>query len=416
MCMLAISNATPITDTLVDGIRSAIGNAFATAEAIAILVLAGVLSIPIKALGEAAGLATGTIIGVLPTLSILVRLLAFGAVWAVMIAALYSYYGIIVIWAGWFFCVTLLQFAFSRRRRYSTIQAKFLISPLRIAIVVTILGALRPVFSSSFHWLVAYSLAHAFFAYFLNSWERSLIAGNSEKRQTARDTIAKSVIELTLSGQNPPAFALYLRPFGVTNRLGPAAGFPIRDLPFAQSRFMSGRNPFGTDISFSLAMDDAFSDEVESIIANASEASLPLVALGRPGEALGAGRFDASEDAGNDVAWKDIVEKMILDADVIFAIPSARPGTLWEIRHIVSRGHLSKTILLMPFTMRRVRLNLGILRFADNYRREWDAAKEALKDELLLPDYMCKSTLFFYNFGDRVTGIDVDWRKRDAAT
>lgn len=61
-------------------------------------------------------------------------------------------------------------------------------------------------------------------------------------------------------------------------------------------------------------------------------------------------------------------------------------------------------------------MNLGILRFADNYRREWDAAKEALKDELLLPDYMCKSTLFFYNSGDRVTGIDVDWRKRDAAT
>jgi hypothetical protein len=69
----------------------------------------------------------------------------------------------------------------------------------------------------------------------------------------------------------------------------------------------------------------------------------PIIGLGRPGEAIGAGRILTSEEE-----WKTIAARMIDQAMYIICIPSSHAGTLWEIDRIVECGLLSKTFFIMP--------------------------------------------------------------------
>jgi hypothetical protein len=72
-------------------------------------------------------------------------------------------------------------------------------------------------------------------------------------------------------------------------------------------------------------------------------AGIPLVGLGRPGEAIGAGRYMT-----DDVDWQSVFEPLASAASGIIVVPSLTSGTRWEIEWIVQNKMLNKTLFIYP--------------------------------------------------------------------
>lgn len=83
--------------------------------------------------------------------------------------------------------------------------------------------------------------------------------------------------------------------------------------------------------------------DVERLLAEALDDTLPLLALGRPGEHLGAARLKTSERR-----WRRDLVTLATACDQIVLWPSSRPGTLWEFGFLLRQRLLGKTIMLMP--------------------------------------------------------------------
>jgi hypothetical protein len=142
--------------------------------------------------------------------------------------------------------------------------------------------------------------------------------GGVGRVQSERDQAAMGVVEAVLRGAEAEAYSLYLRPFAVTGVL---------------------------EVDVSDRWDEKV--ELESVLAEALWPLGPVVALGQPGEHLGAGRIAVDEEE-----WRQAVEKLMRQAQRILLIPSNRPGTLWEIQRILDLELLSRTIFVMPPTER----------------------------------------------------------------
>jgi hypothetical protein len=141
-------------------------------------------------------------------------------------------------------------------------------------------------------------------------WNRS--------RQARRDDIAAGIFNDLVSTKDPGCFGLYLRPFA------------SRGL-FEKPREFGG-------------VFDAETDDLEgAIITSLSSKELPFLALGTPGEAVGAGRITICEDQ-----WQPVVKLLCDRAAVIVLLLSARPGTQFEIEHILNHGHTEKTVFIGP--------------------------------------------------------------------
>jgi len=85
-------------------------------------------------------------------------------------------------------------------------------------------------------------------------------------------------------------------------------------------------------------------EDLEVVLSMVLESSAPLVALGEPGEQVGAGRISSDE-----VAWRDNFRRLADQAINILLLPSTHEGTSEEFLHIL--GHddlLSKTLFLLP--------------------------------------------------------------------
>ncbi|KJZ64361.1 hypothetical protein [Pseudomonas fluorescens] len=128
--------------------------------------------------------------------------------------------------------------------------------------------------------------------------------------QSLRDQNAAEVFN---SGLAIP-FALYLRPFKVTDRLN-----------FSGVSAKWG----GVDL--------------ESLIANACRPWGLLLGLGREGDAVGAGKLCCSDDD-----WKEMFFQLSEAAKSIIVVPGISGGSFYEIKYILSRGLLGKTTFLMP--------------------------------------------------------------------
>jgi hypothetical protein len=140
--------------------------------------------------------------------------------------------------------------------------------------------------------------------------------------QSTIDSAAQQIRRELQEGMRP-RFYLYLRPFNVTNRV------PVR-------------NPKHSSDLFSLAQYEHLPTmDFESILENAT--SLPLVALGHPGEAVGAGRIET-----DDKSWWDDFLLLARSAEKIFVVPSDRTGTKREIEWLKESGNLKKSIFICP--------------------------------------------------------------------
>jgi hypothetical protein len=132
--------------------------------------------------------------------------------------------------------------------------------------------------------------------------------------------------------------------------------------------------------------DRAGADSIERLMAGAFERSGLLIGAGGHGGAeLGAAAGGYLED------WQPVVAKAIQTASWIVIIPSAQPGTLWEIGKLQDCGALGKTIFVMPPSADPISYSGPV-----PLSRLWASAREACEREygMMLPAYDRYGALF----------------------
>jgi hypothetical protein len=149
--------------------------------------------------------------------------------------------------------------------------------------------------------------------------------------QRKRDERAKTLGKAISSNTTPHDYCLYLRPFTVTGKV------PICVLDSTRE----GTSPRGKPLP--PTRDRRFLD-LETLLAMAMDSYAPLICLGLPGEQVGAGRIQTTDES-----WQSEFLRLAFAARFILLIPSSRTGTAWELNAIlVSPALLSKTVFIIP--------------------------------------------------------------------
>jgi hypothetical protein len=246
--------------------------------------------------------------------------------------------------------------------------------------------------------ILAFIFARRAFVFLLDG----LTISATEAVQEDRDLRTAQLFEQLKNGRaienSPERIILYLRPFAVTGSIKQDEGefFETVDGTARQDEGDPGTEqwrrttlPVGhmnVGIGENASLFEQNSD-MELVLEHALHGAGHFIALGRPGEALGAGRLLTTE-----AEWRNSVTLLIEAASLCIVIPSAQPGTQWELRHIVQNGHLEKCCILMPPAFGKA-----------SSANEWQAARAALADVLSLPEYQPNGGMFRYR---TVPGVD----------
>lgn len=166
------------------------------------------------------------------------------------------------------------------------------------------------------------------------------------------------------------------------------------DRPF----FLYLRPFVSTDSIKSIALDSITSGpiDLEIRLADALAEWAPLIALGRPGEARGAGRNETSEGD-----WKKVIELAFQASDTIFMVPGYQEGIMWEMRLLVEKNLLERVVFIRPPE-------------AERFNEEWwSKTRSAMREvELASPASLSQSRGAF--FGLNAEGdieVIVEFRK-----
>ncbi|MGH8579832.1 MAG: hypothetical protein ACREVK_06840 [Gammaproteobacteria bacterium] len=205
----------------------------------------------------------------------------------------------------------------------------------------------------------------------LGTWLRGRLI---KLRQAENDRIAQRIMsEFRADPAVPVAeFYLYLRAFETTGKLRVPLYLQLRKI--------------------SIGLFQLVTNDTESYVSNAVRSIAPLIALGRPGEAIGAGRI-VTEDAN----WMADILILMKRAKAIFLVPSSRPGTLWEIETLKREGLLNKVIFIMP---PRTKGELDT-------KERWEAARQALASYgLEAPEHQERGLLFEVGPDGKVSNVE----------
>jgi hypothetical protein len=158
-------------------------------------------------------------------------------------------------------------------------------------------------------------------------------------KQRYRESVVLSRLPALRSGSEP--CYLYLRPFASTGGVR-----VLRRVAKRKKGFQSYRGPDGQpnpSIGFPYLLQVVWND-FETLLEAALRPNGPLVALGRPGEQLGAARIVSDEEG-----WKELVHDLVRNAVLIFMLPSRDTGTDWELSLITAEpALLRKTVFVIP--------------------------------------------------------------------
>jgi hypothetical protein len=146
-------------------------------------------------------------------------------------------------------------------------------------------------------------------------------------RQHYLDLFAADVMASLRNGEPTPVYTLYLRPFLTTGEFRQTSTLEI----------LKRANINGGGFEDPLA----FASELEAVVAAAVEDSAPLIGLGNPFEHAGAGRIRVADDE-----WQAAVALLATHARLIVLSPSVRPGTRWEVSHVLERQLLPRTVVV----------------------------------------------------------------------
>ena len=84
-------------------------------------------------------------------------------------------------------------------------------------------------------------------------------------------------------------------------------------------------------------------DDLESYTSLSVRSVAPLIALGRPGESIGAGRI-----LTDDERWQADIVTLMKRSKGILLVPSDRQGTVWEMDTLKREGLFDKVVFIMP--------------------------------------------------------------------
>lgn len=182
-----------------------------------------------------------------------------------------------------------------------------------------------------------------------------------KRRQIKRDIKAALLLGRLRQGHEEP-FSLYLRSFSQEEKLKRKKGIWWYIL-------LEG-DLFGIDRE---TLDMVMSAEVNT--------SYPMIALGRPGERLGAGRLPST-----DADWEALVLLLMKQAKIIFIVPGTSKGVIKEIEHL--KNYFEKTIYIMP----PPKYYYGD---AEGAEQHWHETRQTLTPHnVSLPAYSKKGALF----------------------
>jgi hypothetical protein len=181
------------------------------------------------------------------------------------------------------------------------------------------------------------------------------------REQRRRDEDAFRLFNAVRSGEIAK-FAVFLRPFYTTKRIKITVQTGTSAYP--------GGPPANTTYHLEETLVDAL--------------SMPVLALGKPGEVYGVGRILESEDS-----WKSAASELMHQASLIICMPSDHPGSRWELDEILRNQYLEKTVFLMP------RDPSGLWRKWQAMRDDWNAVVAHMESRgFRIPPYEREGLLF----------------------
>jgi hypothetical protein len=182
--------------------------------------------------------------------------------------------------------------------------------------------------------------------------------------QMRRDKAAITLFEAVESGDQQK-FAVFLRPFYTTDKI-----YTNQTIMVAQWS--------GTSMTMQPMM---VTHKLEDTLVEAFRSTLPVVALGKPGETFGVGRILVDEDR-----WQKAAYKLMQRAALLICLPSSRPGSRWEMDQITLNHYLSKTVFIMPPNPPSSLKEL---------KEDWDLLKQQVASKgMTIPEYKTDGLLF----------------------
>jgi hypothetical protein len=182
--------------------------------------------------------------------------------------------------------------------------------------------------------------------------------------QARRDKAAIKIFKAVRASSDEQKFAVFLRPFYTTDK--------VKSRQIIMMPVQSGGTVTYTPLILEHRLEDA--------IVKAFRRTMPVVALGKPGETFGVGRILADEDS-----WEKAATELMDRAALIIFQPSSRPGSFWEMNQIMLHRYLSKTVFIMPPNPAKWK----------ELRGDWDLLKENIATSgITFPEYGADGLLF----------------------
>jgi hypothetical protein len=179
--------------------------------------------------------------------------------------------------------------------------------------------------------------------------------------QVRRDQAALRVFN-TVQSAVDEKFSVFLRPFYTMDKI--KLIYPIMN--------WSTGNPQPSTSYVDLWLEDT--------IVQALRKTLPVVALGKPGETFGIGRILVDEDE-----WQAAATKLMRRAALIIFQPSSRRGSAWEMEQILHHRYLYKTVFIVPPHPRKW----------DELTDDWSLLREKMASAgIAFPEYAPTGLLF----------------------
>jgi hypothetical protein len=186
--------------------------------------------------------------------------------------------------------------------------------------------------------------------------------------QMRRDKAAIALFNAVMSGDQQK-FAVFLRPFYTTDKI------------YTNQMALVPQQSGGTIIMVPQVVGQ---HKLEDTLVEAFRSTLPLVALGKPGETFGVGRILVDEDS-----WQKAASDLMQRASLLICLPSSRPGSNWEMNQIMLNHYFSKTVFIMPPNPP------SSFRTWKDLKEDWDLLKQQVGIKgITIPEYKTDGILF----------------------
>jgi hypothetical protein len=184
--------------------------------------------------------------------------------------------------------------------------------------------------------------------------------------QARRDQAAVTLFNAVRSGVQQK-FGIFLRPFYTMDKIETEQTIMI-------PQWSGGTMTFSTYV---------IEHKLEDALVEAFRYTLPVVALGKPGETFGVGRILVDEDS-----WQKAASELMRRASLLICLPSSRPGSQWEMNQIILNHYFSKTVFIMPpdpWSFKRWK----------QLKEDWDLLKQQMvSHDITIPEYRADGLFF----------------------